>query len=290
MGLVPASPPEGVRLAPAAPSWRPAAGAPYAAHEVVVVAAGALALAAGPGVARTLRLPGLQLAFDRRPPGLSRVAGAPLANAGLLLDADGWRAVVLPSLGDLLPGLGAGPVALRPDGRRVAFATDGSVVEVGLPGGEVVERHDGETEALAYLCDGRLVAGLGGAVGPPGGPARDGSPIVALAAAASAARVLARHADGTLSLWDADADTPASAWTPPVAEPLAIGLSADGELAAVGTPAAEPAAAAVLLARDGSVLLGVAGARALAFAPRGRGLLAGGEWGVMWLEHSGEEE
>jgi hypothetical protein len=264
-------------------------GAPVAVHEAVVVADGGLVLVASPGVARTLRAPGLQQAFDRRPPGLMRVAGASRSNAGLLLSDDGWRAVVLPSLGDLLPDLGTGPVALRPDGRRLAFARDGEVVEAGLPDGDVVERHEGEAGALAYLADGRLVAGLGARIGPPGGTVRDGSPVVALAAAAEALRLLARHADGTCILWEGDGDDPVAAWASPVQGPASIALSADGAMAAIGTPFAEPAVAAVVDTRDGSVLLGVEDGRGVAIGPGGSVVL-GGEWGVLWLEPVVDDE
>ena len=55
------------------------------------------------------RAPRMHVIHDRRPPGLDRVVGAPGANAGLLHGADGWRAVVLPSLGDIAADLGDGP-------------------------------------------------------------------------------------------------------------------------------------------------------------------------------------
>lgn len=288
MGLTPAKPPADVRMAGSAPSWHPIYGAPLAVHEAAMVADGALVLVAAPGVARSLNAPAMSQAFDRRPPGLSRVVGASRANAGLLFSDDGWRAVVLPSLGDMLPDLGAGPVALRPDGRVVAFARDGEVVEVALPAGTVVERHAGEVGALAYLPDGRLMAGAGSGVDAPGSAARDGSPIVALAAAAEAMRVLARHADGSCSVWEAPGK-PLATWGPPCAGPLSIALSPDGRMAALGTPFAEPAMACVVDTLSGEVLLGVEQGRAIAIGPGGS-VVVGGEWGALWCDLVSDQE
>ena len=287
VGLEPADPPEGAELAPG-PALRVARGVPAAACELVVVAAGRMALAAAPGVARTLRLPDLEALFDRRPPGLSRVQGAALANAGLLLDDAGWRAVVLPSLGDLAPGLGPGPVALRADARRIAVAADGELTEYDLPGGDVAEEGLPVPAAMAYAADGRLATALGGAVGAPATEAGEGSPVVALAAAAAVPLVLARHADGSSSLWDLDAGARVGGFAAPIEGPLAMSLSPDGALAALGTPFATPAAACVVRARDGALVRHVEGARAIAFGPSG-GLLVGGEWGVLSLEPVAED-
>ena len=287
LGLGAAPVPEGVSIADG-PAWHPVYAAPFAVTQAVVVAGGDIVLVASPGVARTLRAPSMQQAFDRRPPGLDRVAGASRSNAGLLHADDGWRAVVLPSLGDVLPDLGPGPAALRPDGRVVAAVRDGGIVELGLPGGEEIARHPGEPDALAYVADGTLVVALGVGVGAPGGSVRAGSPVVALAAAAEAPVVLARHADGSCSLWEGGADQPVGTWTPPFDGPLSISLSPDGALAGVGTPFADPAGAAVVDARSGAVLLAVEGARAVALAPEG--VVIGGEWGVMWLAPVDEEE
>jgi hypothetical protein len=257
-------------------------GAPLAIHEASMVADGALVLVAAPGVARSLNAPGMSQAFDRRPPGLSRVVGAARANAGLLLSDDGWRAVVLPSLGDMLSDLGTGPVALRPDGRAVAFVKDGEAVQAALPDGTVADRHVGEVGALAYLADGRLMAGVGAAVDVPGSAARDGSPIVALASAAEAMRLLARHADGTCSVWEAPGE-PVATWSPPCDGPLSIALSPDGTMAALGTPFAEPAMACVVDTLSGEVLLGVEQGRGVAIGTGGS-VVVGGEWGALWCD------
>lgn len=288
VGLATAAPPEGVRVADERPAWRPVYGAPIAVHEAVMVADGALVLVAAPGVARSLKAPGLAQAFDRRPPGLMRVAGASRSNAGLLFSDDGWRAVVLPSLGDVLPDLGGGPVALRPDGRAVAYVRDGQVMEATLPDGTVVARHEGAVGALAYRADGRLMAGVGARVASPGDPAGDGSPVVALAAASESLSVLARHADGTCSLWNDDG-APRATWMPPCQGPASIALSPDGRWAAVGTPFAEPAVAAVVDALSGAVLLGVDEGRGVAIGPGGT-VVVGGEWGVLWCDPVVDEE
>jgi hypothetical protein len=287
--LAPAPAPDGLAQAPG-PPLRPVRGAPVPAHEVAIAAGGALAVLAAPGVARSLRVADLAVAFDRRPPGLSRVGGAALANAGLLLADDGWRAVVLPSLGDLVAGLGPGPVALRADGRRVATLRDGVIEEIDLPGPVEAGRHEVAEApgALAYAADGRLLVAHGAAVGAPPTAGGEGSPVVALAAAAAAPRALARHADGSCSLWDVGGGTRLASWSAPMAGPLAMSLSADGALAALATPFATPAAACVVRADDGALVHHMAEARAVALLPSGAGLLVAGDWGTMWLAPSEE--
>ncbi|HJZ60613.1 MAG TPA: hypothetical protein VKD47_00520 [Miltoncostaeaceae bacterium] len=287
IGLAEAEAPEGAELAPG-PVLRVARGVPAAGHEIAVVAGGRLALAAAPGVARTLRLPDLEVLFDRRPPGLARVQGAALANAGLLLDDAGWRAVVLPSLGDLASDLGPGPVALRADARRIAVVAGGELTEYDLPSGEAAVEGLPVPDAIAYADGGRLVTALGATVGAPAADAGAGSPVVALAAAPEAPLVLARHADGSASLWDLDAGARVGGFAPPIDGPLAMSLSPDGSLAALGTPFATPAAACVVRARDGALVRRVEDARAIAFTPAG-GLLVGGEWGMIALEPPVEE-
>lgn len=282
LGLAAAPAPDGVELAPDERPLRPVKGVPFATHEAQIVADGAIVLTGAPGVARTIRLPDLAGLFDRRPPGLMRIAGAPRANAGLLQDDAGWRAVVLPSLGDVASDLGPGPVAIRPDGRRAAVVHAGAVFELELPGAATVQVEAAVTPgALAYSADGALVMASGAGIG---GPAEEGSPIVALVAAAMAPRALARHADGTCSLWDTDSRARIASWTPTSEGPLSISLSPDGEQAAMGTPFAEPTFACLVRTADGALMRHVDGARTMALHPEGKGLLVGGEWGALWLE------
>lgn len=283
----------GLRLAPApppadaAPDGGPAlrlrAGAPAAVHEAVVVAGGALVLAAAPGVAVTLRIPQMTVVHDRRPPGLDRVAGASAANAGLLHGADGWRAVVLPSLGDVAAGLGPGPVAIRADGRRIAAAVDGGVEEWDLGAPDPVARHEGRPEALCYTADGTLVAGAGGAVVAPGGGPAPGSTIVSLSSAAAAPRVVALHEDGSVTVWEPGTPQPVAAWRSPLPGSGPPALSPDGALVALGTPAGEAPAACLLRADDGALVRRVEDARVIAFSPAGDGMVVGGDWGCAWL-------
>jgi hypothetical protein len=288
LGLTAAPAPQGVELAPATDPLRPVKGVPFATNEAHIVADGGIAITAAPNVARTLRLADMAPLFDRRPPGLMRVAGAALANAGLLLDDAGWRAVVLPSLGDLASDLGQGPIAIRADGRRVAVVHEGAVYELELPGAATTQVEvDGTPAAIAYAHDGTLLSAVGAGLGTDPG---DGSPIVALAAAAAAPRALARHGDGTCSLWDTDAGARIAAWTPGLLGPLSIALSANGEFASMGTPFADPAAACVVRAVDGAVVRYVDGARTIALHPQGKGMLVGGEWGALYLEPPREAE
>jgi hypothetical protein len=283
----------GLRLAPApapadaapdeGPALRLRAGAPALVREAVVVAGGKLALAMAPGVAFTLTIPHMAIVHDRRPPGLDRALGAPGANAGLLHGADGWRAVVLPSLGDLAAGLGPGPVALRADGRRVAAAVDGAVEEWDLGTPDPVARHDGLPTALCYAADGALVAAAGAAVVAPGGDPAAGSPIVSLSAAAAAPRLVAGHEDGSVSVWEAGAPEPIAAWPSPLPGSGPPALSPDGVLVALGTATGEAPAACLLRAEDGALVRRVEGARVIAPSPAGDGLMVGGDWGCAWL-------
>lgn len=285
--LVGAPPPDGFEQAPGE-LLRLVGAAPFPADRALVVAGGQLVLLAGRGVAASMRTPAMHLIHDRRPPGLDAVAGAPLANAGLLHHDAGWRAVVLPSLGDIVADLGPGPVAVRPDGRRVAAVRDGEILEQDVGAEDVAARHDGAPAAIAYASDGSLLVAAGAAVGPVGTAPADGSPVTALAAAAEAAAALALHADGSLSLWGADGSRRA-AWASPLPAVASIGLSADGELASLGSGAADPAAACLLRARDGALVRYIHGARAIGTSPADEGLVIAGDWGTAWLKAIEEE-
>ncbi len=282
LGLASITPPEGVELAPDDRALRPSRGVPFATNESTLVVDGTILLTAAPNVARTIRTNDMSALFDRRPPGLMRVVGAGGANTALLQDAAGWRAVILPSMGDLAADLGPGPVAIRPDGRRVAVVHDGTVYELELPGAATTSVDvSSPPGAIAYAADGTLIAAVGGGIG--GAPASD-SPIVALAAARTAPRVIARHADGRLTLWDTTTGEVIGAWTPIILGPLSIALSDDGERVAMGTPFAEPAAACVARASDGALHRYIAQARTLALHPDGATMVVGGDWGALWLE------
>jgi len=285
--LVAAEPPDGAERAPGKPMSLVGA-APFPAHEAVVIAGGQLVLLAGRGVAASMRTPAMHLIHDRRPPGLDAVAGAPMANAGLLHHDAGWRAVVLPSLGDIIADLGPGPVAVRADGRRVAAVRDGAIEERDVGGDDPAARHEGAPAAIAYAAGGSLVVAAGAAVGPPGTAAADGSPVVALAAAAEAPAVLALHEDGSLSVWGADGSRQAT-WASPLPAAASIGLSADGELAALGSGTGDPAAACLVRARDGALVRYIHGARAICTSPAGEGIAIAGDWGTAWLEAIEEE-
>ena len=286
LGLERVAAPEGVELAPDQRLLRPVKGVPFATHEAQIVADGALVLTVSPNLARSIRLPDMVGQFDRRPPGLMRLAGASLANAGMLLDDAGWRVVVLPSLGDLAADLGPGPVAIRADGRRVAVVHDGALFELEIPGAATMQVETTTAPgAIAYAADGTLLATAGA-----GFAGQEGSPIVALTTACAAPRALARHGDGSCSLWDTGTRERLASWTPVILGPLSIGLSADGELASMGTPFADPAAACVVRSTDGALVRHIEGARTIALDPAGKGLLVGGEWGALWLEPPREVE
>ncbi len=286
--FVPAPAPAGAAGAPGAP-LRVKAAAPVALRQAAVVADGALVLGAGAGVAYSLAAPRMHVVHDRRPPGLDRVVGAAGANAGLLHGSDGWRAVVLPSLGDLAADLGEGPVAMRADGRRFAVAHESGVDEydAGLP--TAVAFHEGPPAALCYAADASLVAASGSRVGPPGLAAGPGSPVVELAAAASVPRVAARHADGTVSVWEVGRAEPLATWAAPIAEAGSVALSADGALVALGTPDAAAPVAVLVAAADGAEVRRIEGARAIAPGPSPDTLLVAGDWGSAWMESLEED-
>ena len=286
LGLERVAAPEGVALVPDERLLRPVKGVPFATHEAKIVADGTLVLTVAPSLARSIRLPDMVGQFDRRPPGLMRLAGASLANAGMLLDDAGWRVVVLPSLGDLAADLGPGPVAIRADGRQVAVVHDDTLFVLEIPGAATTQVETAQTPgAIAYAADGTLLVASGAGFG-----GEDGSPIVALTTACAAPRALARHGDGSCSLWDTDNREQLGSWTPVILGPLSIGLSADGALASMGTPFADPAAACVVRAFDGAMVRHIDGARTIALDPAGKGLLVGGEWGALWLEPPREVE
>jgi hypothetical protein len=285
--------PRGLRLAPAPPPPGAAgddgpalglrAGAPLAVRDAVVVAGGKLVLATAPGVAYTLSAPKMQVIHDRRPPGLDAAIGAPRANAGLLRAQDGWRAVVLPSLGDVAAGLGPGPAAISADGRRLAALVNGGVEEWDLGSPDPVARHEGAPGALCYAGDGTLMAAWGSRAGPPGAEPGDGSPIVWLSGASTAPRAVARHEDGSISVWEAGTAEPVGAWPSPLAAAGGPALCPDGTLVALGTPAGDDPVACLARAEDGAVVRAVAGARTLAPSPAEDGGVIGGDWGCAWM-------
>lgn len=281
--FAPVATPAGAAAEPG-PFLRVRAAAPAALRQAAVVAEGKLALGAGVGVAYSLMAPKMHVVHDRRPPGLDRVIGAAGANAGLLHGADGWRGVVLPSLGDLAAGLGEGPVAIRADGRRYAAAHESGVDEYDVGLEAAVAFHTGAPGALVYAADASLLAAAGSRVGAPGVAAGDGSPIVELVAASAVPRVAARHADGTISVWEVGRDEPLALWASPVDGVGSIALSADGGLVALGTPDAETPVAALAAALDGAQVRRIEGARLIAPAPEPETYLVAGDWGSAWLE------
>lgn len=286
LGLAAARAPEG-EVAPG-PDLRLVHGAPTPLSTIAVVAGGQLAVGSTPGVAHTFRVPSMEAVHDRRPPGLARVAGAVLSNAALLEADDGWRAVVLPSLGDIAADLGPGPVALRGDARRLAVAAAGRIVEVALPEGSEDADHDSAADALCFAGDVLMVA-VGAAVGPLGTTAADGPAVVALSGAASAPRAAALHEDGTVSVWSADGERVAS-WRTPLPEARELALSADGETLALGGDPGDEPVAALLRASDGAWVRRVDGARGMSPASDDSGVAVCGDWGAVWLKTVEEDE
>jgi len=234
---------------------------------------GRLVLAWSPGVVRSVGTADVGQMFDRRPAGLTGAVGAAGANAALLRADDGWRAVVLPSLGDRLAGLGDGPVAIAPDGLRVAVAVDGGVEERGMADGAVLARHPGGATALAYGADGTLLAAHGAAVGHAGSPgAADGPAVRTLRAAASAPVAVALDEAGGVRVHGVDGARP---WDPPFADVTSAAPTADGAWVLV----AAPEGVALVRAADGALGVRIRGAVCGAALPDGR-IVLGGPWGI----------
>ena len=282
--LAPEAPPGGVATAPG-PDLVLESAAPVGLRAACLVSEGTLALGIGAlgGVAYSLAIPRARVVHDRRPPGVDRALGAAAVNAGLLRDDAGWRAVVLPSLGDVAADLGPGPAAIRPDGRRLAVLHDGAVHELELGADAEPARHAAGADALAYSGDGTLWTARGAAVGPPGVEPADGPAVVALAGAGAAGVAAALHADGTVSVWRAGEAAPAARWAAPCAGAGAIAVSADGARVELGVPEGDAPCACIARADDGALVRRVAGARAIAATPAQDGLLVAGDWGCAWL-------
>lgn len=280
LGLVSTPPPDG-EVAADERVLRPTRGMPHAAQRAQIVNNGATLVTTTSGLARTYRLPDLAELFDRRPPGLDDVRGAFGANAALLRDDTGWRAVVLPSMGDLAADLGPGPIAIRGDGRRLAVVHEGALYDVEIPGAATTAVETPATpSAVAFAADGTVVAAYGAGLGEPG----EGSPIVELVTAGTAARALSRHEDGTIRLWDLSSSTELASWTVSLDTVTGIALDAEGRRAAIAGSDAETPVARVVDAETGVPTRNVRGAAVIAFAPTDDRLLVGGEWGVFMME------
>ncbi len=232
---------------------------------------GELLVAWAPGLVRSVRSADAAQLFDRRPPGARAGVGAAAANAALVRDDAGWRAVVLPSLGDRLPDLGDGPVAISPDGLTVAVATaDGAAVVAMADGAERERVAGGPVDALALGRDVTWVA-RGAAVGVAEVAHAEGAPVTILRAAAEAPVAAALHDDGQVTVI---ADGESRRWTAPVsAGSLAVSHDGAWVLVSGGDQAV------VCRAGDGAVALRVAGVRCAAFAGNDR-LAVAGEWGL----------
>lgn len=282
--LVPVEVPADVPQAPGADLVLESA-APVALRAAALVAGGTWVLGVGAlgGVAYSLALPRIRVVHDRRPPGLDAVAGAADVNAGVLHADGGWRAVVLPSLGDVAADLGDGPVAMRADGRRLAVVSGDGIEEFPVGGDGAADRHAGAARALAYAGDGTLLVARGAAVGTPDVAPQDGPAVIALAGAAAAPRAAALHEDGTVTVWESAGTEPVARWAAPVAGAAAIALSPDGERVELGVPVGDAPAAGIARAADGALVRRVEGARVVAATPAQDGLLVAGDWGCAWL-------
>ncbi len=252
-------------------------GAPFPAEHLVVVNGGALTVSLAGGVARSLRLPDVVQAFDRRPPGLVGLVGAPLANACCLIREDGWSAVVLPSLGDIGSGSSSGSVALRADGLRVAAIGADGITEHDLAsGGATVATHPGAFRAVAFDHEGALLCSLGAAIGAPDAAAVEGSPVVAIAAAAEAPVAVTAHEDGSYCAWNTETLKRMGTFTSPVGAAARLAISSDG--GRIGLSGIDRVALHYL--PDGRLGYLIENAVALVPDPRGEGFVIGGVWGT----------
>ncbi len=275
LSLLECDPPAGATVL-TAPKIALSVASPYPTHGLSATAGGTMVMSWAPGAIQSIVLPDLAQAFDRRPPGACDARGAARANAALLRADDGWRGVVLPSMGDRISDLGPGPVAISANGLQIAIYDEGTTYVVALADGEPIAEYPGVVEDIAFASD-RLWIAANGAVHPAGDTsAQTGSPVIALAGAGAANRVLARDADGRLTRYGAG--EPAESWTPVITDITAISLSDDGGWATLSGPDA----VAVVRATDGALALYIAGASAIALAFDGR-VVIGGEWGMALI-------
>jgi hypothetical protein len=275
LSLEPETAPAGAAVA-RWPQIQLSVASPYPTVGLSATAGGAMVLSWLPGVVQSIVLPDLSRAFDRRPPGLVEACGAGRANAALLRADDGWRAVVLPSLGDRLSDLGAGPAAISASAQNIAVHEAGTTMVVPLAGGVSVAEYAGEIDGLAFAGE-QLWLARGGAMAPaedlhPG----TGAPVRRLVGAAGAERVLALTADGDLVR--CAPGEPDARWHPVIADVRDISLSDDGAWATL----AGPSAVAVVRADDGAVAVWVGGASSIALGADRR-IVVGGEWGMALI-------
>jgi hypothetical protein len=279
--LTAATPPAGATVLEAAPIALMHAS-PVAVEHLEACASGRILLGLSPGIARTFAMPDVAPMFDRRPVGIDAIVGAASANAGLLHADDGWRAVVLPSLGDRIADLGPGPVAIRADGLRVFAASSGAIAEIQLADSGEVARHDGDADLIAVRSDGTPLTSVGGAVGPAGAATGTGETVVQLAAAADADVAVARRADETISIYAGTALR--AEWASPIGPLTGLSVSPDGAWVVLRTVAGS----AVARSSDGALSTYIVGAPALCLLPNGR-LAVGGEWGTALITPTQEE-
>lgn len=247
-----------------------------------------VALIARPGALACLAWPSFNLLHERRPPGLDGLHAASGRNAALVHADGGWRAIVLPSLGDIVSDMGDGFAAIRNDGQRVAAAHDGLIQERTVPDGEIEDEVAGPADGLAYAADGRLLVAAGGEIGRPGCAVEHGSEISDMATASAAPVGASLHENGRVSVWETEGCEMAGTFPTPFSASL-ISVSADGSRVVLGTGGAEEQRVAVLRASDGALLWMIEGVRAAA-APAAGGLLMTGDFGSARLELSIAED
>lgn len=240
------------------------------------------------GALACLAWPSFSLLHERRPPGLDALIPAVGRNAALVHADGGWRAVVLPSLGDIVHELGDGHASIRHDGQQMAVADDGVIKELSLPDGEILNEIVGPVDGLAYSADGHLLTAAGGEIGRPGCAVEHGSEIAALATASAAEVGASLHDDGHVSVWATEGCDLVGTFPSPIAASL-MSLSPDGSKIVLSSGEGDQPRIAVLRASDGALIQWIEGARA-AVAPSTGGYLITGDWGTAKIELSIAED
>lgn len=247
-----------------------------------------VALVARPGALACLAWPSFNLLHERRPPGLDGLRAAAGRNAALVHADGGWRAIVLPSLGDIVSDLGDGFAAIRHDGQRVAVAHDGLIQQRSVPDGEVVDEVAGPADGLAYAPEGHLLTAAGGEIGRPGCAVEHGSQIADMATASGAPVGASLHDDGHVSVWATEGCELVGTFPAPFPA-SSVSLSPDGSRVVLGSGGGDEQRVAVMRASDGALLWSIEGARS-AVAPAAGGLLITGDFGSARLELSVAED
>ena len=140
----------------------------------------------------------------------------------------------------------------------------------------MVATHPGAFRAVAFDHAGALLCSLGAGIGAPDGAAVDGSPVVAIAAAAEAPVAVTAHEDGSYAAWNTETLARTGTFTSAVGAGARLAISSDG--GRIGLSGTDRVALHYL--PDGHLGYLIDNAAAIVPDPRGEGFVIGGVWGT----------